>query len=55
MLNSEIFNQELNYITDIDLREFIAYVLNQLPDYCRHIGASTSGKFHPSYTLGEEG
>ena len=29
--------------------------MDNLPDYFRHIGASTSGKYHPSYTLGEGG
>jgi 23S rRNA maturation-related 3'-5' exoribonuclease YhaM len=55
MLNSETFDQELNYIEDTKLRNFVSNVLNQLPDYFRHIGASTSGKYHPAYTLGEGG
>lgn len=55
MKNSEIFNQELAYIADTDLRNFVANVLNKLPNYFRHIGASTSGKYHPAYTLGEGG
>ena len=55
MKNSEHFNKELNYIVDTDLRNFVIEVLDQLPDYFRHIGASTSGKYHPAYTLGDGG
>lgn len=55
MINTEIFNKELRYIKDDSLRKFIGNVLNNLPDYFRHMGASTSGKYHPTYTLGEGG
>lgn len=55
MANSEILQRELGFIQDNKLRDFISYVLNDLPDYFRKIGASTSGKYHPIYTIGEEG
>lgn len=55
MQNSEIFTTELSYIVNDTLRTFIAQCLDGLPDYFRHIGASTSGKYHPPYTLGEGG
>ena len=55
MTNSQNFKKELEYITNNELREFVAKALDNLPDYFRHIGASTSGKYHPSYTLGEGG
>jgi hypothetical protein len=55
MTNKEIFEKELNLIIDGELRDFIGKVLNDLPDYFRKIGASTSGNFHPAYTLGEGG
>jgi hypothetical protein len=54
-LNSETFSTELSYIINAELRNFVANTLNDLPDYFRHIGASTSGKYHPDYTLGEGG
>lgn len=54
-MNSETFIKELNYIKDDELRNFVSQVLDNLPDYFRHIGASTSGKYHPTYTLGEGG
>ena len=53
--NSEIFATELSYIMDDTLRTFISQCLDGLPNYFRHIGASTSGKYHPAYTLGEGG
>lgn len=54
-MNSETFIKELNYIKDDELRKFVSQILDNLPDYFRHIGASTSGKYHPAYTLGEGG
>ena len=53
--NSEIFATELSYIVNDNLRIFISQCLDGLPDYFRYIGASTSGKYHPAYTLGEGG
>ena len=55
MNNSEAFSKELGYIRNTETRSFVAKVLDTLPDYFRHIGASTSGKHHPAYTLGEGG
>lgn len=55
MQNSETFTTELSYIVNDNLRIFISQCLDGLPDYFRHIGASTSGKYHPAYTLGEGG
>lgn len=55
MTNSENFARELNYIHNERLKDFTSYVLDKLPDYFRHIGASSSGKYHPAYTIGEGG
>lgn len=55
MSNSELFNKELSYIQSTSLRNFVSNCLDDLPDYSRHIGTSTSGKYHPAYTLGEGG
>lgn len=55
MTNSENFARELNYIQNERLKDFTKYVLDDLPDYFRHIGASSSGKYHPAYTIGEGG
>ena len=55
MDNKTVFENELNLIQNEALREFVGNVLNGLPDYFRKIGASTSGKYHPAYTIGEGG
>lgn len=55
MTNSENFVTELGFITSEKIRDFVSFILDDLPDYFRHIGASTSGKYHPAYTIGEGG
>ena len=51
----EIFKTELNYIKNPKIKEFTEKVLLEVPDYFFQIGASSTGKYHPSYTLGEGG
>ena len=46
MTNTENFAVELGFISNTRIRDFVSYILNNLPDYFRHIGASTSGKYH---------
>lgn len=53
--NAEIFTRELNYIINNRIKDFTGYVLNKLPDYFRHIGASSSEKYHSKQCLGEGG
>lgn len=55
MTNTENFAVELGFISNTRIRDFVSYILDNLPDYFRHIGASTSGKYHPAYTIGEGG
>ena len=38
-----------------DIREFAEVLIDGLPDYIWHVGASSTGKYHPSYSLGEAG
>ena len=38
-----------------DIRKFAIVLLDNLPDYIWHVGASSTGKYHPSYSLGEAG
>lgn len=51
----EIFKTELNYIRNPSIREFTEKTLNKLPEYFFSIPASSTGKFHPSYALGDGG
>lgn len=50
-----VFLEEFNYIKDDKLREDIKYLVGELPDYFFEIAASSTGKYHPKYTLGVGG
>ncbi len=55
MKKEELFLNEINYIEDNDLKEVLKKIINILPDYWFSIPASSTGKYHPSYALGENG
>ena len=38
-----------------DIKEFAMVLLEDLPEYIWHVGASSTGKYHPAYSLGEGG
>ena len=38
-----------------DIKEFAMVLLDDMPDYIWHVGASSTGKYHPTYSLGEAG
>lgn len=50
-----IFWNELLKIHDMNLRLFVIDVLKEIPEYFFHIPASSTGKYHPQYALGEGG
>lgn len=52
---AEIFRQQLNLIHDADIKSFTEIVLYHTPSYFMEMPASTSGKYHPVYSLGEGG
>lgn len=45
----------LSTIKNDDIREFAEVLLEGIPDYIWHVGASSTGKYHPGYSLGEGG
>lgn len=51
----ELVQPILNTITNSDIKEFAMVLLEDMPDYIWHIGASSTGKYHPAYSLGEGG
>lgn len=51
----EVFQRELNYIKSEHIRENALKMLSLLPEYFFHIPASSTGKYHPSFSLGEGG
>ncbi len=52
MNNVEQFQVELGYIQDDRIRKSAQYLVGQLPSYFFEIAASSTGKYHPSYSLG---
>lgn len=51
----EIFSVEINYIKNADLKESLKLIVDKLPDYFFHEAASSTGKYHPKYALGDGG
>lgn len=51
----EHFNKELNYIKNKNIKESCKTMINLLPDYFFTIPASSTGKYHPEFTLGDGG
>ncbi len=51
----EIFNKELGYIKDENIKESLVTILDLLPKYFYEIPASSTGKYHPEFTLGNGG
>lgn len=49
------YNTELNFIKNEEIRNWTIKALNSLPDYVFYIAASSTGKYHPSYALGDGG
>lgn len=45
----------LNTFENEDIKDFAVELLNNLPEYIWHVGASSTGKYHPAYSLGEGG
>lgn len=50
-----MFKSELELIKDEKLRNFCIRILEELPDYFFVAPASSSGKYHPKFALGEGG
>lgn len=51
----EIFNNEINYIKDKRIKNSLITMLDLLPDYFYEVPASSTGKYHPSFSLGDKG
>lgn len=54
-MKNETFKSELDFIKDSGIRKFTEEAITCLPDYFWRVPASSSGKFHPSYALGDGG
>ncbi len=51
----EIFNRELSYIKDNNIKESLITILDLLPSYFYEVPASSTGKYHPEFSLGNGG
>ena len=51
----EVFNKELNYIKNERYRENAKKIIELLPDYFFEVPASSTGKYHRSFALGDGG
>jgi len=51
----EYFKKELGYIKNERIKNSCKTMINLLPDYFFEIPASSTGKYHPEFSLGEGG
>ena len=49
------FDKEINYINNPRYKENIKILIDLLPDYFFEVPASSTGKYHPSFALGDGG
>ena len=55
MQTSIMFEKEIGYITNKMIQKIVMETLDAAPECIQVIPASSSGKYHPSYSLGEGG
>ncbi len=55
MKKSDNFKKEIGYIKNPKYKENIKILIELLPDYFFEVPASSTGKYHPSYALGDGG
>ncbi len=51
----EEFNVEINYIKDKRIKNSLITMIDRLPEYFFEVPASSTGKYHPKYSLGKGG
>lgn len=51
----ELVEPVLDTFENEDIKEFAIVLLDNLPEYIWHVGASSTGRYHPAYSLGEGG
>jgi len=55
MSKSDVFNNQTRLIQKPELRQLVIDTLEAAPDYFYTMPASSTGKYHPAYTLGNGG
>lgn len=53
--DNKVFDKEIGNIVDDRLKIFTMYMLDNIPEYFYHIPASSTGKYHPKFSLGDGG
>lgn len=51
----DFFTEELSLIRNEYIKKFLEYCIDNLPNYFFRVAASSSGKYHPEYALGNGG
>lgn len=54
-MNEEYFTKELSCIKSDKVKKALIHMIRCLPDYFFMVAASSTGKYHPKYALGEGG
>ena len=52
---SAVFEKEMDFINNPRYKESAKVLINLLPDYFFEVPASSTGKYHPSFSLGDGG
>ena len=52
---TDAFKTEINYIKNDNYKKCAEELIDLLPDYFFEVAASSTGKYHPSFSLGEGG
>ena len=55
MMKIDYFKTEICYIKNLEYVEDFKILIGLLPDYFFHVAASSTGKYHPAFSLGEGG
>ena len=50
-----MFDKEISYIKDDKIKSAMVKLLKLLPEYWFEVPASSTGKYHPEYALGDGG
>ena len=51
----ETLKKEIGFIRDPEVKEIVKDLVQKLPEYFFNVAASSTGKYHPKYALGEGG
>lgn len=51
----EKFRREIEYIKTDSVKKSLEVMISKMPDYFFEVAASSTGKYHPEYALGEGG